>query len=99
MSNRSARTPGASLPAPPGVAVLREYIRSVQAQLFLVGYQDQTNGGYVPLFPEDGSFTGLWTQWRSLLPQYAPPEEYVPPPPGREGPGTRGDMFRALDAL
>jgi hypothetical protein len=81
------------------VDVLREYILAVQADLFLVGYQDHSNGGYVPLFPEDGSFTELWTQWRSLLPQYAPPEEYIPPLPGREGPGTRGDMFRALDSL
>ncbi len=87
------------LPPPPGVAVLREHILGLQDQLFLVGYQEGANGEHVPLFPSHNSFSYLWVLWRSLLPRYAPPHEYLPPPLGTETTATRGEMFRALDSL
>jgi hypothetical protein len=87
------------LPAPSGVAILREHILGVQAELFMVGYRDLTSGRDVPFFPSADAFAHIWDQWRSLLPQYAPPHEYIPPKSGTETDTTRGEMFRALDGL
>ena len=41
---RSQARTGGYLPAPSGVAVLREHIRGLHADLFLVGYRDRSSG-------------------------------------------------------